>query len=486
MPKPVCPESTALFPDWDDRRRGEDRLTVMLHNALSHVAQGRAAPTKDADSIGRGLSQFDFRSAIPIEQLLDWTVEQLRNGIVQVTHPRYFGLFNPAPTFPSECADRIVAAFNPQLATSTTSPVAVAIERRLVQAVAQRAGLPDRSAGHFTSGGSEANFTALICALGHASPDFAVSGARAFAAPPVVYASSDSHLAWLKIAHQTGIGRSAVRLVPTDAGGRMDAQALRQALRDDMACGSRPVMVVATAGTTSAGMIDPLRACAQVAHEAGAWFHVDAAWGGALICSDRLRGCLDGIEAADSVTIDAHKWFATTMGCGMFLTRHENVLADTFRVETGYMPSNNPGLDPYVTSVQWSRRFLGLRLFLSLAAAGWDGYASHVEHAIALAEHLKAQLSARGWRIANESALAVVCAEPPDGYPAVRSIVRDVVASGHAWISTTTFGGRDVVRMCITNGRTMIEDVNLLVDTLQTFGRWPQHAGRDRQMHHQA
>ncbi|HQT78409.1 MAG TPA: pyridoxal-dependent decarboxylase, partial [Rhodopila sp.] len=130
----------------------------MLRDALSHVTEGRVAPTQGADSIGYGLSQFDFRSAIPIEQLLDWTIEQLRNGIVQLTHPRYFGLFNPAPTFPSECADRIVAAFNPQLATSTTSPVAVAIERRLVQAIAQRAGLPDRSEGHFTSGGSEANF----------------------------------------------------------------------------------------------------------------------------------------------------------------------------------------------------------------------------------------------------------------------------------------------------------------------------------------
>lgn len=486
MPKPIYPESTPLFPNWDDRRRGEDRLTVMLRDALSHVTEGRVAPTQGADSIGYGLSQFDFRSAIPIEQLLDWTIEQLRNGIVQLTHPRYFGLFNPAPTFPSECADRIVAAFNPQLATSTTSPVAVAIERRLVQAIAQRAGLPDRSEGHFTSGGSEANFTALVCALGHASPDFAVTGARAFTAPPVMYTSSDSHLAWFKIAHQTGIGRSAVRLVPTDADGRMDAQALQQALRDDMAHGSRPVMVVATAGTTGAGMIDPLRACAQAAHEAGAWFHVDAAWGGALICSDRLRACLDGIEAADSVTIDAHKWFATTMGCGMFLTRHEHVLADTFRVETGYMPSNNPGLDPYVTSVQWSRRFLGLRLFLSLAAAGWDGYASHVEHAIALAEHLRARLAADGWRIVNESPLAVVCAEPPDGYPPARLIVREVVASGHAWISTTVFGGRDVVRMCITNGRTTVNDVNVLVDTLQGNGRRPQHAGRDRQMHHQA
>ena len=134
-------------------------------------------------------------------------------------------------------------------------------------------------------------------------------------------------------------------------------------------------MIAATAGTTNAGMIDPLAACGELARKALAcWFHVDAAWGGALIASDRLRSVLSGIEDADSVTIDAHKWFATTMGCGMFITRHAPLLSSAFHVSTGFMPSNVAGLDPYVTTVQWSRRFLGLRLFMSLAAAGWTGY----------------------------------------------------------------------------------------------------------------
>jgi len=118
-------------------------------------------------------------------------------------------------------------------------------------------------------------------------------------------------------------------------------------------------MITATAGTTNAGMIDPLFACAEVARSSGLWFHVDAAWGGALITSDRLRHLLAGIERADSITIDAHKWFATTMGCGMFMTRHPQVLSSTFQVSNNFMPSNLPSLDPYVTSVQWSRRFLG-------------------------------------------------------------------------------------------------------------------------------
>jgi glutamate/tyrosine decarboxylase-like PLP-dependent enzyme len=173
----------------------------------------------------------------------------------------------------------------------------------------------------------------------------------------------------------------------------------------DRALGRVPFMVAATAGTTNAGMIDPLVNIAEIARTAGLWYHVDAAWGGSLIASDKLSGMLAGIEQADSTTIDAHKWFATTMGCGMFLTRHAPVLSSAFQVSTSYMPSNLPHLDPYVTSVQWSRRFLGLRLFLSLAAVGWTGYGEHVERAIELIGLLKEKLLAQGWSIANDSSV---------------------------------------------------------------------------------
>src|SRR5262249_7348921 len=242
-------------------------------------------------------------------------------GVVHLTHPRYFGLFNPAPTFPAECADRIAAAFNPQLATATTSPVAVELEAHVVRAVARRAGFPSDATGHFTTGGAEATYTALLCALTRADPRFATEGARAFDGPPRFYVSRDSHLAWVKIAHQAGIGRAAVRFVATDGRGRMDPGALRDALAADRDAGCVPVMIAATAGTTNAGMIDPLAACAKIAAGFGLWFHVDAAWGGAAIASERLRGLLRGVEQGDSMTIDAHKWFATTMGCGIFITR---------------------------------------------------------------------------------------------------------------------------------------------------------------------
>ena len=463
LPRPF----SALFPTGEARERWDDLLTRELALANERIAKGTVTPTLDLTSFRSELADFDFRMAQPVDRLLSWTITQLEHGVVHVTHPRYFGLFNPAPTFPAQCADRIAAVFNPQLATSTTSPAAVEIEAHVIRSVARRAGLPPNVTGHFTTGGAEANYTALICALTRSNSGFAREGARAFEGPPTFYISRESHLAWLKIAHQAGIGRSAVRLVATDGCGRMDPSALNDAVDGDRAQGFIPVMVAATAGTTNAGMIDPLTDCAEIARVSGLWYHVDAAWGGALIASDRLRGALAGIERADSLTIDAHKWFATTMGCGMFMTRHAPVLSSAFQVSTSYMPSNVSDLDPYVTSVQWSRRFLGLRLFLSLAAAGWTGYGEHVERSIELIALLKEKLVARGWSIANESLLAVLCIEPPPGYSEVGSIVSRVLASGRAWVSAATFEGREIIRACVTHGETTPDDITELVSALQ-------------------
>jgi glutamate/tyrosine decarboxylase-like PLP-dependent enzyme len=460
--------SSALFPNRAERKRLDDFLTRELPLANARIANGSVVPTFDVDSFKSELAGFDFRSPRPLDELLAWSIARLEHGIVHMTHPRYFGLFNPAPTFPAECADRIVGAFNPQLATWTTAPAAVEIEAHLVKAVALRAGLPPAAVGHCTSGGSEANCTALLCALTRSNSRFATDGTRAFPGAPVFYISQDSHLAWLKIAHQTGVGRGAARLIHTDGHGRLDAAALSAAIRDDRARGSVPVMIVATAGTTNAGMIDPLAQCAQIARDADLWYHVDAAWGGALIASDELRGALGGIEEADSITIDAHKWFATTMGCGMFMTRHAAILSSVFHVSTTFMPSNIGNLDPYVTTAQWSRRFLGLRLFLSLAAAGWRGYGEHVERSIELMALLKNALATRGWIVANDSPLAVLCIVPHSGSGEIRSIVSRVTTSGRAWIAAAKLEDRDIIRICLTHGETNEHDILELVNALST------------------
>ncbi|HEX4240503.1 MAG TPA: pyridoxal-dependent decarboxylase [Steroidobacteraceae bacterium] len=456
----------ALFPAPAERERIENWLTGHLADSAARVQRGRVTPTIDLGALASELASFDFAEPRPLEDLLGWTLGHLEHGIVQMSNPRYFGLFNPGPNFPAQCADRISGLFNPQLASSGSSPFPVELEKHVVRAFARRAGLPDGATGHFATGGSEANCTSLICALTSAHPDFGRDGARAFGGPARFYTSRDCHIAWLKIAHQAGIGRNGLRLVDTDGTGRMDPAALERAIAEDRAGGAVPVMVVATAGTTGGGMIDPLQACADIAAREKLWLHVDAAWGGAALASERLRPLLAGIERADSITIDAHKWPAATMGCALFLTRHGHLLAEAFHASTSFMPSSVSSLDPYLNSVQWSRRFIGLRLFLTLASAGWRGLGAHVERGVAVIEEVKRRLIDRGWTVANDSGLAVLDAVPPPGLGEVRALVKRVVASGRAWVAPTTFEGRDVVRICATNGETRMEDIETLVATL--------------------
>jgi aromatic-L-amino-acid decarboxylase len=458
---------SALFPPSDQRLAWDSELTTILAAADQRVRLRAVTPTLDREAFASELAGFDFAQPVPFGDLLSWTVAQMEHGLVHVNHPRYLGLFNPAPSFPAQCADRIVATFNPQLASATTSPAAVAIEAHVARSLAYRAGLPAQAVGHFTSGGSEANDTALICALTQAEPGFATDGSRAFSGQPVFYISADSHLAWIKIAHMAGIGRSAARLVPTDGTGRMSLEALSCMIDADRRDGHVPVMVVATAGTTNAGMIDPLAECSEIARQAGLWYHVDAAWGGGLVASEQLRGALAGIETADSITIDAHKWFATTMGSGMFLTAHPQALSSAFNVSANFMPSHEHAFDPYMTTMQWSRRFLGLRLFLSLGAGGWAGHGAHVERSVALGRQLAKNLNQRGWLVANEPELAVVCLEPPAGSRPVREIVAQVLKSGGAWISAAQFEGREVIRACVTHGETSLDDIEVIAALLE-------------------
>jgi glutamate/tyrosine decarboxylase-like PLP-dependent enzyme len=456
----------ALFPNFDDLDAAENALTARLDNARRNYAARKANAESLSAEWLNDLHAKQFDAAEDLEALMDWVIDALDKGSVQMTHPGYLGLFNPAPSFASECADRITSAFNPQICVYSHAPAAVEIEQHVVNEVGRRAGLPAGSGGHFTSGGAEANSAAVLCALQMKCPSYSDKGVGEFDGQPTIYVSKESHLAWLKMAHAAGIGRDAVRLVATDGKGQMDIDALRTSIEADVNTGCMPVLIVATAGTTNAGMVDPLDPSADLAGRHGMWFHVDAAWGGALIASDTGRAVLKGMERADSITIDAHKWFATTMGAGMFLTSRPDIPAQVFRISASYMPESEASKDFYVNSTQWSRRFVGLRLFLALGAAGWKGYGEHVERSIKLTDRLTDRLKQEGWVHANDSPMGVSCMVPPGGPEAVQYFVDAVREDGRFWISKAIYEDNPVLRACVTNGRTDESVIDDLADAL--------------------
>ncbi|MBM3516840.1 MAG: pyridoxal-dependent decarboxylase [Alphaproteobacteria bacterium] len=455
----------AALPEGAERRRLLAAASAVLDDFFAALDERGVSPSLATGEIRARLSRHDFAAPRPLAAIIDDVGELLRAGLVQVAHPRYFGLFNPTPLFPAIVADLLSAGFNPQLAAYSHAPAAVEIERHVIDYVSGLVGHPAATrAGHFTSSGSEANATGLLLALTRRFPLFATDGVRGLPAQPVFYTSADSHLSWLKIAHQCGLGRRAVRLIAVDGAGRLDITALAAAVAADRAAGLAPVLVAATAGTTGAGIIDPLPALAQLCARERLHLHADAAWAGAAVFSDRLRPALAGLEAADSVTLDAHKWLAVPLGAGMFLCPSGAGLHETFHVTTGYMPAKAEE-DYYTRSWLWGRRFMGLKLFLALATLGRPGYAALLEYQAALGETLRERLRSAGWQVVNDTPYPLVCFVDPCGADSA-AVAQAVVASGRAWLSTTRFLGRTVLRACITSFLTTAADVEILVAAL--------------------
>lgn len=438
----------------------------LLEGEREQISGREVSAPADVRRLRAGIGAYDFGRPANPEQAVEEVAELLRATTVHTTHPRYFGLFNPTPTLMGVVGETLAAAFNPQLAAWSHAPAAAEMEAHLLRFLGGRLGYPpDAVAGSFTSGGAEANQTAVLLALTKTWPRYGEEGLRALPGRPVMYASAESHLAWLKIAHATGIGRDAVRLVPTGPDLRLDVTELARRVAADRAAGDLPFLVVATAGTTAAGVIDPLHDLADL----GLRLHVDAAYGGAAALSDRLRPALSGIERADSITVDAHKWLSVPMGAGALLCTDAEGLAETFRVTTSYMPADVPDtVDPYTSGQQWSRRFMGLKLFLSLAVAGRAGYAEQLERDTGLADALRGRLTATGWDVVNDTPLPVVCfADPAEpGWEHHAALAAAVVGSGRAWISPVRLNGRAALRACVISHRTTPADVEELVQAV--------------------
>lgn len=464
--------------DLDPALRGElwRRLAETVERYAAGVDALPVAPVLDAEALRAQLAPFDFESPLAPEAALDFAARGLTHHQVHTPHPRYFGLFNPAPSAMGIAADALVAAFNPQMAAWSHNPFAAEVEAHLCRTLGARFGWPAAQVdGVFCSGGAEANHTGLLAALNTSFPEFAQGGARALPAQPVFYVSEEAHHSFAKAARLCGLGAPACRAVPADVRLRMDLGALEDQLRRDRSEGLLPFLLVATAGTTSAGAIDPLPELGALARREELWLHVDAAWGGAAALIPELRGLLAGLEQADSLTFDAHKWLSVPMGAGLFLTRHPAVLTRTFATRADYMPRDAAGLevtDPFMHSMQWSRRFIGLKLFLTLAVAGWGGYAAALGRMARAGAHLRQRLAGRGWPLVNDTPLPIACfvdGRSPQGRSAehLQAVAQRVVGSGRAWVSTVLLRGEQpALRACVTNYRTSEADVDGLVAAL--------------------
>lgn len=418
-------------------------------------------------------ARFDLEGGGELAHVVPGVARLLREGSVHVTSPRYLGLFNPTVLEAGILGDVLAALYNLQLAAWSHAPAATEMERAVLDRLRDALGLPAQdSQANFTTGGNEANLSGVLAALAHRFPGWRVRGIRALPARPALYLSGEAHHSMAKVVRMTGLGTESLRPVPVGQDFAMDVESLHRMIREDLRDGWSPFMVVATAGTTGTGAVDPLREVADVASSHGLWLHVDAAWGGAAVLSPTLKPLLAGIEKADSVTWDAHKWLAVPMGAGMFFCRHRDAVVRAFSVSTGYMPPDaTDGIpDAYVSTPQWSRRAIGLKLFMAMAHLGEVGYARLIEAQAAMGERLRELLLREGWLVLNDTRLPVVCftherirqkGTDPD------RVLEALYRRGKVWISAVTLPtGERALRACVTSYLTDEKDLRVLLDEL--------------------
>ncbi len=416
--------------------------------------------------------------------VLDDICSQLIDSGFHIPSANYFGLANPTPTYMAVLAEALVAALNPQLASLARSQMASRIEQETVGWIAQRVGwVADAFGGTFTSGGTEANLTALALAIARRYPKAADEGLLTLRKQPVVYASSEAHHSLEKSLGLLGLGRKALRRVPVTDRAEIDRAALKEKIAADRRAGCEPLAIVGTAGTTSSGAIDPLPELAELCRMEDLWFHVDGAYGAAAIFSDTQRPLLDGVELADSITIDPHKWLAMPFSAGIVLTRHPGLMEPTFGLDTSYLPrASNPLPDNFRVSTQWSRRMNSLKLWLTLRVHGRAAYQELIDRQLQLAAYLEDAVLGTGmFELATPRRLTILNfrAKAAVEYGMAEEetarlhheIVQEFSRDGQQWISTTRVRGRSVLRMMVISYLSEQRHVDALALRLRTATR---------------
>jgi aromatic-L-amino-acid/L-tryptophan decarboxylase len=391
-------------------------------------------------------------------KVLDEVFREMVDKGFHVPSGNYFGLMNPTPTYVGVMAEALVAALNPQLATVKRSQLASKIEHETVRWIGERVGWRGEFNGTFTSGGNEANFSGLALALAAKFPDAIDEGVASIGGQPVLYASDEAHHSIDKSAGLLGLGRKALRRIAVNEKLQLDPQILAQTIGADLASGKRPFCVVATTGTTNTGAVDDLMVIAEICRRYDLWLHVDGAYGGAAIFSNQHRILLCGMENADSITIDPHKWMAMPLAAGVILTRHPETLERAFAVAAPYMPkaTESKGVDNSRISAQWTRRMNSLKLWLTLRVHGRKAYEEHIDRQLSLARVFASWVrSSEHFELAAPQTLPIVAFRikatlSPEQLAEVHArIVEEVTCDGSRWISETKVNGHSVLRMMV-------------------------------------
>lgn len=460
------------LPDETMRALGE-RVVEHLVRRWSGMATMRIPSTPSREAVRARLTEPMPRTGRPPSEVFERAAREVLADAAPTGHPRFFG-FIPSPSNQvAVLAEALTVGFNPFAGNFVEAPGPHELERVTVGWLRDACGFGEGAAGLFVSGGSMANLTALCVAREVKLGGEPKKSAR-------IYVSDQAHGSIAKGLRVLGFRRDCVVPVPTDDHFRMNAQVLDDLIRADRVAGKLPFAVVATAGTTNTGAIDPLEAIAAVCRRRSLWMHVDGAYGAAARLSDRQRDALRGLPLADSMSLDPHKWLFVPYECGLVLVSEGAALARTFAQAADYMDdvgSDEPDLSDQ--GVQLTRYLRAMKVWATFQVFGADAIAAAIDRGAAQAERAAERLRAMaGWELACDPSLAIVAFRyAPRGMPDEEAdalnfaLVPRLVATGEAMVTSTKLRGRRFLRMCTISPRTTDDDVDRTLDRLDALAR---------------
>jgi len=471
----------------DQFREVGHRLVDLVAARLADVPN---QPLTHAESPAQVRAVLDAERALPAEgeaagPLLDDAVTRLFEHSLFNGHPRFLGYITSSPAPIGMFGDFLAAALNQNVGAWGLAPLATEIECQAVRWMAELIGFPRTCGGLFVSGGNMANFIGVLCARA-AAARWNVRAEGLSRGSLVLYGSAETHTWIQKAADLFGFGTNAVRWIPTDARQRMDVDALRAQIETDRRNGLQPFFVAGTAGSVSTGAVDPLDEIAAVCTEYGLWFHVDGAYGAVAAQVPGAPDTLRALCAADSIAVDPHKWLYAPLEAGCVLVRDPEALRRTFSYHPAYYHFDEQVTNFFELGPQNSRGFRALKVWLALRQVGRDGYRQMIADDMLLAEHLYERvtehpelepatqwLSITTFRYVPADLRASAGDKDTEAY--LEKLNRDVLAaierSGEAFVSSAVVDGRFVLRACVVNFHTSVEDIEALVPLVSRLGR---------------
>ena len=410
----------------------------------------------------------------PSHEVIERAAHEILPIAGRVDHPRFFAFVPSSPAWPGVLADFMAAGHNIFQGTWLGASGPSMLEVVVMDWFRSWIGYPETAGGLFTSGGSAASLDGFVAAR------------EAAGAPmqPSVYMSDQSHTALIRAATIVGVRPESVRMVPTDEHFRLDMNELHSMIVEDQKSGLTPIAICGNAGATNTGAIDPLDEIADYCESEEIWFHVDAAYGGFAILTDRGAGLLKGLERADSIAMDAHKWLFQPFECGCLMVKDIQKLEKAFSVQPEYLQDTQWGRDhPNFgdRGLQLSRSFRALKVWMSVQTFGMAAFRRSIAQGIDLAERAEAYIRESDvLHIANPASLGVVCFRVNSRAAELnneeleeinKAVQARVIEEGVAMMSSTRLRGLYSLRLCILNHTTTWEDVRFTLAAIEDFGR---------------